>query len=100
MDDARFRATTEVGMSMLSTMVMSKYMPAIKQALNGDVVTYNAYLGGQEVVVLGVIMPDGVGHTKTKAVAILVDDEVFKNLRVDDESGRYTSDGVEPPKVI
>lgn len=101
MDDARFQATTRTGISLLTTMVMSKYMPEVAKAMGGKIITYNAYYHGQEVVVLGVQMPDGPGHTRTKPVAILIDDEVFDALRVDDETGRYDEDGeLGPPKVV
>lgn len=100
MDESRFHATSEVGRSMLATMVMSSYLPPVKAALGGEVITYNAYYHGQEVVVLGVQMPDGPGHTVTKPVAILVDEEVFQALRVDEESGRYENGDPAPPKVV
>ena len=93
MDQRRFQDTAEKGMNMLKA--------AFSGIAPGDVIAYNGYFHGQEVVVLGYQYQDGA-HTNTKPLAILVDDQVFGNLLVDGESARFGDEtGVPlPPKVI
>lgn len=91
MDQTRFQDTAENGMNMLKA--------AFSGIAPGDLMAYNAYFHGQEVVVLGYQYQDGK-HVNTKPLAIFVDDQVFSNLLVDGESARFGEDGPEPPKVI
>lgn len=93
MESGKFQAIAERGMNMLRA--------AFSGIAPGEVVAYNAYFHGQEVVVMGYQYQDGA-HSNTKPLAILVDEDNFKNLRVDGESGRF--EGVPgdllPPKVL
>lgn len=93
MDQHRFQDIAEKGMNMLRA--------AFSGMAPGDLIAYNGYFHGQEVVVLGYQYEDGQ-HTNTKPLAIFVDDQVFNNLLVDGESARFGGEaGVEqPPKVM
>lgn len=93
MEDAKFQQIADTGLNMLRAALMG--------VAPGEVMAYNAYFHGQEVVVLGYQYQDGA-HTNTKPLAILVDPDVFVQLRVDGESGRFEDEpGVlMKPKVL
>lgn len=92
MEADRFSAIVENKGSQLRAL-----MSPLIGARGGRVAFYNAYFNGTEVVVAGYQFDDRDGHTYTKPVAILVDEEVFDRLRVDDEAGRIDASGGEAP---
>lgn len=79
MEQTKFNEIAEKGMSMLRA--------AFSGVAPGELLAYNAYLHGQEVVMLGYQFAED-GHTYTKPLAIFVDQEVFDNLVVDEEGPR------------
>lgn len=79
MDETRFQGIADRGINMLRA--------AFSGIAPGELLAYNAYFKGQEVVVMGYQFEEK-GHTYTKPLAILVDDEVFDNLLVDGEGPR------------
>lgn len=94
MEKGKFNAIAERGISMLRALMTlgPKHLP-------GESLCYNAYFRGTEVVVLGYRFSEGA-HSYTKPVAILVDEDVFDELRVDDESGRRRSGEDAPKRVL
>lgn len=86
MEQARFDRIVTEGRQML-TGLLSPFVGA----KGGGLIAYNAYFNGTEVAVLGYQHAEG-GHTYTRPVAILVDEEVFKRLEVDEESGRIVKE--------
>jgi len=86
-DDSRFRDITARGMDTLRAIFLAG------EQLPGQVGTYNAYIGGTEVVVLGYHFTDDDGSRVTKPVCILMDEQLFATLRVDDESARTDEEG-------
>lgn len=95
MDNDRFARIVEDQGEQLRTL-----MSPLVGVLGGGLIAYNAYFNGTEVVVLGYQRPDGAGGTLTRPVAILVDEEVFDRLQVDDEAGRVDGDGRDVPKHV
>lgn len=97
MEQDKFSDTADKLKAMLSTVVMAGVAPGL---VSGEVVFYNAYFNGTEVVVLG-YQYERDGHTYTKPICIAVDDEVMTKLRVDHETGRYEGDpDLQDPKVV
>lgn len=94
MENDRFNRIAQEGIQKLTALTS----PMVG-ALGGQMCAYNAYFNGTEVVVLGYQQQEG-GHTITKPVAILVDEEIFDRLRVDEESGRMDGTGTETPKKV
>jgi hypothetical protein len=82
MDEERFNRIAQEGKQKL-TAVLSPFV-GVK---GGQAIAYNAYFKGTEVVVMGYQYEEG-GHSYTKPLAILVDEEVFGLLEVDHETGR------------
>lgn len=95
MEEAKFQQVSEDGMAML-TALMSPFVGTN----GGRRITYNAYLGDLEVVVVGYQYDLEGGHTNTKPVAILVDSDLFMHLRVDSEVDRTDGDGVVQPPLL
>jgi hypothetical protein len=92
-DEAKFRETAERYRDM-TIAIDTGVAPGQREF-------YNAYWKGTEVVVLGYTFQGDDGHKYTKPLAVIVDDEVFRNLRVDHETGRFEGDdGLQPPKVV
>lgn len=87
MNEERFNRIVTEGRQKLTAL-----LSPLVSAKGGQVIAYNAYFKGTEVAVLGYQFAEG-GHTYTKPVAILVDEEVFEHLEVDEESGRYDGEG-------
>lgn len=86
MDDEKFNRIATRGRQQL----MALFSPMVG-AKGGQPVAYNAYLKGTEVVVMGYQFEEG-GHTYTRPVAIVVDEELFEQLEVDHEAGRGAPD--------
>lgn len=92
MEDARFDRIVTEGQGMLSAWLLNTVAHD-----GGQHIAYTAWLDSTEVVVIGYQHPEG-GHTYTRPVAILVDDDLFDRLRVN-ESGRVDGEGrVRPPR--
>lgn len=94
METAKFEQISKDGIDKLRSLLG----PGV-DALGGQCITYNAYIGEQEVVVLGYQYAEG-GHTFTKPVAVIVDPEVFTVLKVDGEGSRVDGGGVEFPPPL
>ena len=96
MEQEKFDRISEEGLSNLQAL-----MSPLVGALGGMAITYNAYFRGREVVVVGYQRPseDGKG-TLTKPIAILIEEELFSELRVDDEASRVDGDGQTVEKKI
>lgn len=94
MDNKRFERIVDDKMSQLAAL-----MSPMASVRGGQRVCYNAYFNGTEVVVLGYQYGED-GSTFTKPVAILVDEEVFGRLRVDEEASRTDASGADTPKKV
>lgn len=92
MEEAKFQAEAQRGLNMLRA--------AFSGMAPGDVIAYNAYWGGTEVIVAGYTYEQD-GHEYTKPLAVLMTPEIFNNLLVDGESGRFGAEPgvVQDPKV-
>lgn len=90
MEQQKFNRIAEDGFNALT---------ALTTVARHGAITYNAYFRGVEVVVLG-FQHEEDGHTLTKPVAILVNEEVFDQLRVDDEAGRTDGSGRDTAKKV
>lgn len=93
MEQGKFEKIVNAGQEKLAALMS----PAVG-VLGGRGIFYNSYLNGLEVVVMGCQFEED-GHTYTKPVAILVDDDLFDYLKVDGESGRVNGEGKEVPAV-
>jgi hypothetical protein len=91
MDDAKFNRIATEGRQQLTAL-----LSPLVGARGGRAVAYNAYFNGTEVVVLG-YQYEQAGQSLTKPVAILVDDELFDHLEVDNEAGRVDGRGQDAP---
>lgn len=94
MEDARFQRIVDSHGKML-TALMSPFVGT----LGGERIYYNAYIGGTEVCVVGYRMTEDDGSVSTKPIAILVDEELFRAMRVDHERGRHILGEDLPPLV-
>ena len=98
MDAARFNKIAEDHKNMLTALVLPRAAKAMGG--EGEGVFYNAYLAGTEVVVLGYRIEEPGGHSRTRPVAIMVDEELFPKLRVDEEASRVVGGQDSPGQVL